>query len=94
MHIHVNDDWRIRTDPHQFVLEHKTKPKMASGKMQPGGKWAPEGYFSHLHEIWPWLLRKEILAIEIEGELPFAALTALHDAIGRIEADIKAAMKL
>ena len=44
MIIHLNTDWRISSDPHQWILEHRVTANKARGEH----RWRNIGYFHTL----------------------------------------------
>jgi len=48
MIVAINDDWRISTDEHQFVLQRRKAAKQ-SGKRS--GEWTNVGYFGDLSDL-------------------------------------------
>ena len=48
MIIHINADWRIRSDPLQWILDHRPEREQA---LAAGSKeWRPIGYFKFMAE--------------------------------------------
>ena len=83
MIINLNENWRIRSDSLQWILEHKSKESKVKGKFtgEPGKTWRSIGFHQ---DIWQALFNAvEHEVKQIEGEYPAQAqehlLGALHD---------------
>jgi len=89
MIININHDYRIRTDPAQFILEHRAQPKPGA-EPRKGDGWTPVAFLGRLNEVFDVLWRREIFAME--GEYPPEALDLLMDSFERLHADVNRAM--
>lgn len=92
MIININNEWRLRSDPHQWIVERKRAGKHVSpcrsGKAEP--RWAPVAYLPDIGSALLWFTRKSIWAIE--GEFPHTALDPLTQALEEIKEDVRAAL--
>ena len=60
MIITINNDWRFRTDPLQWILERRIKPTTSGTRAKHSKEWAPEGYFGNLAPAFDILLQRRI----------------------------------
>lgn len=92
MIININDEWRLRSDPQQWIVERKRAkeraPACRSSNLAP--RWAPVAYWGEIGSALLWLTRKRIWAIE--GEFPHTALDPLTQALTEIKENVRAAL--
>lgn len=82
MIVEINSDWRIRTDPHQWILQRRRNN---------GKKWNAVGYFRDIGNLFSVLVDKQVY--ESDLTLPSGALVPLHRALTGLKADIMAAVE-
>ena len=80
MIININVDWRIVSDPLQWIVQHR---RMVKGQ----NKWDNKAYFGDLGNAVVWLARRQIMPLP--GEYGPDALPALCQALDRIEGEIR-----
>ncbi len=59
--VEINSDWRIKTDPHQWILQRRRNN---------GKKWNAVGYFRDLGNLFPVLVNKQIYETDLVLYLP------------------------
>lgn len=64
MIINVNDEYRIRTDPYQYILEHR--PPENPDKPRKSDGWRPVAYIKNLGELFGVLMHRQIHAADVE----------------------------
>ena len=82
MIVAINSRWRLRTDPHQWILERRRKN---------GSRWDAVGYYRDVGNVFRFLVDKEIYESDIE--LPPGALVPLHQALADLRNEITAAVE-
>ncbi len=82
MIVEINPDWRLRTDPHQWILERRRKD---------GKRWDAEGYFRDIGNLFRVLVDKQVY--ESDLVLPPGALVPLHQALADLKGEIMAAVE-
>ncbi len=85
MIITINPDWRLASDPLQWVLQ-KRNPNAAAEK----NRWRAVGFFGRFDRAVVECSRRRLLIAE--GTYGPEALKPLSDALLRIERDIRAAL--
>lgn len=85
MIININPDWRLRTDPLQWILEEHYDVESREGESYE--RWRPVGFHSSFGEALKHLARRRIKCIE--GECDSTALYEVHDTLAVIEAEDK-----
>ncbi len=88
MIIQISDDWRIVSDPQQWVVQHL--PGGEGGGEREEEKWKPKGFFRDLGAAVVWLGRRRIF--ELPGDYGSDALEPLCRALDRLEGDIRASV--
>lgn len=89
MIININASYRIHTDPAQFILEYKGKPRPGKPPRK-GDGWRNIGFCGRLSEIFDLMWRREVFADD--GEYPPTALHALVVGQETMRADVQTAM--
>lgn len=84
MIISINPDWRIASDPLQWIVQ---KRRTVNGR----DKWDRLAFFRDLERAVLWLVRRRVRLIE--GEYGAEALIPLHQALDSIREDVQAALK-
>lgn len=82
MQIQINEDYRIRAEPQQWILEQRSVPK----KETSAERWKPIGYFASMAVLLKRLTDMQVR--QIEGEYPAGALEHLCGALSDIKRDI------
>ena len=90
MIITINDDWRLRSDALQWVIERRKKRMTADDSRKHSGQWASVAFFGDLAQSLRWLAERRIRASE--GEYPAAALEPLCDTLQAIREDTNRAL--
>ena len=85
MILQVNEDWRIASDPLQWIVQRRY---MRKGKAD----WKSVAFHGSINAAAWWLAQRRVR--EIPGTYPAAdGLDALHDALRRIRWDIRSALE-
>ena len=79
MIITINEDWRVASDPLQWILQRRT----------PSGRWTNVGYFGDLERAVLQAARRQVRLLR---GLPSEALLPLQQALAAVHADIRAAL--
>ena len=80
MIITLNEDWRVASDPLQWILQRRT----------PSGRWTNVGYFGDLERAVLQAARRQVRLLR--GTFPSEALLPLQQALAAVHADIRAAL--
>ena len=80
MIITLNEDWRVASDPLQWILQRRT----------PSGRWTNVGYFGDLERAVLQAARRQVRLLR--GTLPPEALLPLQQALAAVHADIRTAL--
>ncbi len=80
MIIIINADWRVASDPLQWILQRRT----------PNGRWTNIGYFGDLERAVLQAARRRVRLLR--GTFPSEALLPLQQALAAVQADIRAAL--
>lgn len=90
MIINLNPDWRIRSEPRNWILEqrHDRKRKDTGEEYE---QWAVIGYWGTLDGALSACMERRLKFID--GEYPPEAMTALYTALDGMRADIRMALK-
>lgn len=89
MIISINNDWRLRSDETQWILDHRVESHKGTGRART--EWKVSGFSRHLSSIILELARQEIRLIK--GEYPADALALIVETLDRIEADCHRAVR-
>ncbi len=88
MIINLNDRWRIRSDPLQWILERRpSREQTLKGRSK---DWVPLGYFNTVAGALREAAQRQVR--ELEGEYPPAALEPLCRQLSSIRESIEAAL--
>ena len=86
MILQVNNEWRIVSEPNQWVAQRWVVPKKEGAVTEP--HWRSEAYFLNPAEAALWLAGRRVR--DLPGTYPAAdALEVLGEAMGEIVADGK-----
>ncbi len=80
MIIQLSEDWRVASDPLQWILQRRT----------PSGRWTNVGYFGDLERAVLQAARRQVRLLR--GTFPSEALLPLQQALAAVHADIRAAL--
>ncbi len=80
MIITINEDWRLASDPLQWILQRR----------KPSGQWTNVGYFGRLERAVLEAARRQVRLLG--GEYPSEALMPLHRSLAAIRDDVRAAL--
>ncbi len=80
MIIQLSEDWRVASDPLQWILQRR----------EPRGRWINVGYFGRLERAVLEAARRQVR--RLGGEYPSEALMSLHRSLAAIHDDITAAL--
>ncbi len=80
MIITINEDWRVASDPLQWILQRRTQ----------SGRWTNAGYFGDLERAVLQAARRQVRLLR--GTFPSEALLPLQQALAAVHADIRAAL--
>ncbi len=83
MIIHINPDWRIRSDPYNWIIEKRRK----GGAKE---RWNAVGYYGDLDYAIVGLARRRVQVME--GTYQAEALAPLSRALAALERDITTAL--
>ncbi|MCZ6665001.1 MAG: hypothetical protein O7B81_06835 [Gammaproteobacteria bacterium] len=86
MIIHVEKDWRLRSDPHQWIVE-----KRIHGAKSARHAWKPQAYCKSFDGAVVWAGRHRVM--DLPGEHGFDALPLLAAALDGIRVDVQAALE-
>ncbi len=86
MIIQVNADWRLASDPLQWILQ-KRNPNATADR----NRWRPIGYFGRLDNAVVACSRRRIRVLA--GTYGPEALTPLSDALRSVHDDVRAALE-
>ncbi len=81
MIIQLSEDWRVASDPLQWILQKRT----------PSGRWTNVGYFGDLERAVLQVARRRVRLLR--GAYPSEALLPLQQALAAVQADIHAALE-
>ncbi len=84
MIIQINSDWRIRSDPYNWIIEKRRKGGVKE-------RWNAAGYYGDLDRAVLGLVQRRIRVME--GTYPAEALTPLCRALAGMREEIRAALK-
>lgn len=86
MILQINDEWRIISDPNQWIAQRYIVRQ--KGDHVGKGDWKSEAYFTRPDTAALWIVSKRVR--EIEGTFPAAdGLEAMGTALHAIERDIR-----
>ncbi len=93
MIISINPNWRLRSDSVQWILDHRVESNSGAGR--PKTTWKMAGFSRHLNSIILELARQETRLIknDKDKEFPADTLGLLVEALDRIEADCRRAVR-
>ncbi len=80
MIITINKDWRVASDPLQWILQRRTR----------SGRWTNVGYFGGLERAVLQAARRRVRLLR--GTFPSEALLPLQQALAAVQADTRAAL--
>ena len=80
MIIQLSEDWRVASDPLQWILQRR----------KPSGQWTNVGYFGDLERAVLQAARRRVRLLR--GTFPSEVLLPLQQALAAVHADIRAAL--
>lgn len=92
MIIDINPDWRLRSDPLQWILERRKKPASAGSRAKHCRRRAQVAYCPNLAVAFDAMLQRSIFAIE--GQYPVQALDPLTLVISQIQQEFHSVIEL
>lgn len=84
MIININPDWRIASDPLQWIVQKRRK-------VNGSDKWDSLTFFRDLERAVLWLARRRVLLMD--GDYGPKALVPLGQALDRLESEIREALR-
>ena len=85
MIVHIGQDWRIRSDPHQWVVQTRVR-----GAKSARHAWKPQAYCKSFDSAVVWSGRRRVM--ELPGEYGIDALPLLAAALDAIQDDVREAL--
>ena len=89
MIVNINQDWRLRSDEVQWILDRRVQSNKGTGKAKT--VWKVAGFSRHLNCIIMELARQDIRLIR--GQYPADALALIVETLDRIETDCHRAVR-
>ncbi len=89
MIVNINQDWRLRSDELQWILDRRVQPKEDMAETEP--TWRVAGYFRFIDEAIMELARQDIRLMR--GEYPADALALIVETLDQIREDCRKAVR-